>query len=217
LYARINCRGVFPVYIHAIWKLVIPPRVQFFLWLLSHNRILTRDNLQKRRDVSDPTCLFCSEQESIRHLFFDCCVAVSVWSLVAEVLGENIGADYESVAKLWVANKKHLVTNVISSAVLWSLWKLRNEICFQGVFWLGTKMVLIRIAKMLRGWFSMFKREIGVLLESRIVRMEELSRRPAQIEWKEEVATDLETMVDSVMQDLESKASQPPRTVGMGE
>ena len=45
LYARINCRGVFLVYTHAIWKLVIPPRVQFFLWLLSHNRILTRDNL----------------------------------------------------------------------------------------------------------------------------------------------------------------------------
>jgi len=111
---------------------------------------------------------------------------------------------------LWVANKKHVVTNVISSAVLWSLWKLRNEICFQGVCWLGTKMVLIRIAKMLRGWLSMFKREVGVLLESRIVRMEELSRRPAQIEWKEEVATDLGTMVDSVMQALD-KASQPPR------
>ena len=62
----------------------------------------------------------------------------------------------------------------------------------------------------------MFKREVGVLLESRIVRMEELSRRPAQIEWKEEVATDLETMVDSVMQDLESKASQPPKLLGWG-
>ena len=57
----------------------------------------------------------------------------------------------------------------------------------------------------------MFKREVEVLLESRIVRMEELSRRPAQIEWKEEVATDLGTMVDSVMQALENKASQPPR------
>ena len=57
----------------------------------------------------------------------------------------------------------------------------------------------------------MFKREIGVLLESRIIRMEELSRRPTQIDWKEEVATDLETMVDSVMQALENKASQPPR------
>jgi len=50
-------------------------------------------------------------------------------------------------------------------------------------------MVLIRITKMLRGWLSMFKQEVGVLLESRIVKMEELSMCPAQIEWKEEMAT----------------------------
>ena len=125
---------------------------------------------------------FFSEPESIPHLFFECCVVVNVWRLVAEVIGVNIGSDYESVGKLWVANKKHLVTNVISSAVLWSLWKLRNEFCFQGMFWLGTRMVLIRITKMLRGWLSMFKQEVCVLLESRIIRTEELSRHPAQIE-----------------------------------
>ena len=56
----------------------------------------------------------------------------------------------------------------------------------------------------------MFKQDTRVLLEDRIIRMEELSRRPAQIDWKEEVAADLETMVDSVRLDLESKASQPP-------
>lgn len=55
----------------------------------------------------------------------------------------DIGCDYESVAKYWIANKKHLITNVVSSVVLWSLWKLRNELCFQGVVWLGMKMVLI--------------------------------------------------------------------------
>jgi hypothetical protein len=87
-------------------------------------------------------------------------------------------SDYESVARLWVANKKYLVTNVISSAVLWSLWKLRNDICFQGVVWLGMRMVLIRITKMLRGWLSMYKQEVAVVLEELIVKMEELSRRP---------------------------------------
>jgi hypothetical protein len=42
---------------------------------------------------------FCTERESIIHLFFECCVAVNVWKLVIEVLGVDIGADYESVAK----------------------------------------------------------------------------------------------------------------------
>jgi hypothetical protein len=49
-------------------------------------------------------------------------------------------------------------------------------------------MVMIRITKMLRGWLSMYKQEVGVLLEGLIVKMEELSRRPTRIEWKEEMA-----------------------------
>jgi hypothetical protein len=58
LYAVINHRGMTHRFVSAIWKIVIPPRVQFFLWLLSHNRLLTRDNLSKRHDVSDPTYIF---------------------------------------------------------------------------------------------------------------------------------------------------------------
>jgi hypothetical protein len=41
-------------------------------------------------------------------------------------------------------------------------------------------MVLIRITRMLRGWISMFKQEVGALLEGMIVQLEELSRRPEQ-------------------------------------
>jgi hypothetical protein len=49
-YAIINYRGggVKPVYIPAIWKIGVPPKVQMFLWLLSHNKLATIDNLRKR-------------------------------------------------------------------------------------------------------------------------------------------------------------------------
>jgi hypothetical protein len=43
--------------------------------LLSNNKTLTRTNLVKRRHVEDKSFLFCSEQETVSHLFFDCCVA----------------------------------------------------------------------------------------------------------------------------------------------
>ena len=167
-----------------------PPRVHFFLWLLSQNRLLTRDNLQKRRDVRDPTCLFCAESETISHLFFNCCVAVNVWRIISDMLSVELGCNYESVARFWIANKKHLITNVISSVVLWSLWKLRNELCFQGMVWIGMKMVLIRITRMLGGWLSLYKKEVGELIEGLIVNLEELSRCPARIEWREEVSTE---------------------------
>jgi hypothetical protein len=72
LYAVINFRGVTPVYVPAVWSLLIPPRVYFFLWLLSKNKLLTRDNLEKRKRVYDKTCLLCNEMETVRHLFYDC-------------------------------------------------------------------------------------------------------------------------------------------------
>jgi hypothetical protein len=54
-YSIISFRGVTPVYIPSIWSLVIPPRVHSFLWLLSNNKLMTRDNLLKR-NLGKPTC-----------------------------------------------------------------------------------------------------------------------------------------------------------------
>jgi hypothetical protein len=106
LYAVISHRGVIPKFIHAVWKLNIPPRVQMFLWFLSSNRLLTRDNLAKRREVNDPSCLYCLENESIVHLFFNRCVASNVWSFISSLLQIHVGGCFESVASLWIANKK---------------------------------------------------------------------------------------------------------------
>jgi hypothetical protein len=49
---------------------VVPPRVHIFRWLLANNKTLVRDNLAKRRNLNDKTCVFCSELESVNHLFF---------------------------------------------------------------------------------------------------------------------------------------------------
>jgi hypothetical protein len=124
---------VTPVFIPAVWKFIVPPRVHFFLWL-------TRDNLGTRRKAEDSSCIFCSE-ESIHHLFFDCVVAKKAWELVPHVTGVRIGVNFESLAGFWLCNKKFGVTNMISSAVCWSLWKLRNCLCFQGVDWVSMRML----------------------------------------------------------------------------
>lgn len=49
LYSIINFRRVKQIYIPSIWSVIIPPKVQVFLWLVSHNKIMTRDNLKKRK------------------------------------------------------------------------------------------------------------------------------------------------------------------------
>lgn len=121
LYKIVNFRGILPVYVPAIWHLKIPPRVHFFLWLLSKNKLLTRDNLSLRRKVEDQTCLFCLEQESVQHLFFDCAVAKQVWVLLSENLGGEVGRSFESIGTLWLSNKWFLVENMFCAAAVGAL------------------------------------------------------------------------------------------------
>jgi hypothetical protein len=91
LYAIVNFRGIMPVHISSVWKLKIPPRVHVFLWLLFYNKLLTRDNLHKRQEIPDLCCVFCSEEESIPHLFFVCVVARELWkkiSMITKIRGQ---------------------------------------------------------------------------------------------------------------------------------
>jgi hypothetical protein len=67
--------GVKQIFTSVVRKIQVPPRIHIFLWLLSNNKILTRDNLGKRKKIDDLTCLFCFELKSVNHLFFECCVA----------------------------------------------------------------------------------------------------------------------------------------------
>jgi hypothetical protein len=112
---------------------VVPPRVQLFLWLLSKNKILTQDSLDKRRRVDDHSCVFCSELETTNHFLFECVMAWRAWEVISEVHGVQIKSSYESVAGKWMYNKWFGVVNMVSSFVWWSMWKLRNSLCFQDV------------------------------------------------------------------------------------
>jgi hypothetical protein len=86
-YGVVNDGGVVPVHTPAVWKLRVPPRIHVFLWLFPNNKLFTRDNLSKRREVSDKTCLFCSEHETAHHLFFfDYVVARVIWGYVSDIL-----------------------------------------------------------------------------------------------------------------------------------
>jgi hypothetical protein len=94
-----------------MWKINVPSRIHIFLWLLANNKTLTRDNLAKRKHVDDTSCLFCNEKESVSHLFFECYVAKLFWSWIVEITCTPIGADFESVAKCYLSEKRFSMLN----------------------------------------------------------------------------------------------------------
>lgn len=121
------------------------------------------------------------------HLFFQCCVAKNVWEIFSGLLNLKIGEDFESVASLWIANKKH----IISSVILWVLWKLRNSVCFQGVLWSGMKNVFAIIGRMLRRWLAMFKLDVQEKVEMIIQQVEFEASSAPLIRWRVDTLLEL--------------------------
>jgi hypothetical protein len=150
LYKIINFRGIKPVFSSSIWDLKIPPRVHFFLWLLSKNKTLTRDNLTKRQKVDDKRCLFCDEFESFQHLFFDCVVAKEMWKRISVIVRREVGMSFDNIGVCWLSNKKFTVINIMSSPALWAVWKLRNDLCFQNLSWQSMGHLMMRIVVLLQ-------------------------------------------------------------------
>lgn len=135
-----------------VWKVLSPQNIHVFLSLIVYNKILTRNNLAKRRPVDDPSCLFCSEQESVQHLFFCCVVARILWTFVSDYFNLEHISSLADIATLWQQPKKNVVLNMICAASLWSLWTLRNEICFHGRVWRSARCILSKLSMYINQW-----------------------------------------------------------------
>ena len=151
-YKLINFGGIPSVIKNDIWKIKVPPNIHVFLWLVYYNKSLTRDNLAKRRHVEDMSCVFCSEPETIQHLFFDCIVARHVWDLVPDSFNVIAPDSFVLLASFWKKRKSCEALNIVTVATLWSLWRFRNDFVFQGRRWRSIRCVLDLLGAKIKQW-----------------------------------------------------------------
>jgi len=116
-----------------IWRLKIPQRMRFFIWLVAHDRLMTNSHRVKRRLATDPNCRICiHEEEDSLHILRDCRLAQEIWSnLIPIDLRDNF---YTSPLQAWL--RRNLTTETPSiwptmfTSTTWWLWKWRNRRCF---------------------------------------------------------------------------------------
>ncbi|GMP72459.1 hypothetical protein CsSME_00030493 [Camellia sinensis var. sinensis] len=126
--------------VELIWKNAAPPKAQFFAWLAWKGRIKTSTYLQSIRILSpnsDVNCVFCrKERETVSHVLLCCSFSWRVWSNIIGWWGVSWVQPGSVVGLIqWWAgfrckNRLKVIWKIIPLAVLWSLWKLRNEIIF---------------------------------------------------------------------------------------
>jgi hypothetical protein len=79
----------------------------------------------------------------------------------------------------WLSNKKFSGVNIFSSAALWALWKLRNNVCFQNIPWKNMECLLMNVVTLTHNWQILCPPEKKIELAAII---KELSHRARSLE-----------------------------------
>jgi hypothetical protein len=157
----------------SIWKMKIPLKTKVFSWYLRRGVILTKDNLAKRNWHGCTKCVFCHEEETIKHLFFQCQFARSIWSIIQ--IGSTLYPP-KSVANIFgnwlngVDARFKVLIRVGAIAVLWSLWLCRNGKVFDNKN-SSLMQVIYRCTALLRSWSSLQRledRDLFTVVSSRL-------------------------------------------------
>jgi len=152
-----------------IWKSKLPYKIKIFTWLLENKVILTKDNLVRRKWTRDPTCSFCSQNESVDHLFFLCPIVKVNWGFIAMCLGARELPGSISGYHGWIKN--HLpnggaVHHFLLAAVSWAIWKCRNKACFDSKTIKHPVEIIYHACSFMSYWAGLYPPEMqGKILE----------------------------------------------------
>jgi hypothetical protein len=107
-----------------------PPRVKFFAWLLSQERIQCKTVLKKKHIVESTVCEVCQAEETPAHIIFGCPSTKQFW----EVLQIQKDANWPLQALREFPSPPHFPAKYFTTFLLlccWHIWKRRNNITFR--------------------------------------------------------------------------------------
>uniref|UniRef100_A0A2N9EI09 Reverse transcriptase domain-containing protein n=1 Tax=Fagus sylvatica TaxID=28930 RepID=A0A2N9EI09_FAGSY len=116
----------------------VPPRVAFFTWTAALGRILTAENLRRRRIILVSWYCMCKANgESVDHLLLHCVYAKELWDLVLAMFGMCwvMPGSVRELLAAWQGkmgkHPKHMIWRAVPHCVMWCLWRERNMRIFE--------------------------------------------------------------------------------------
>ncbi|XP_009117699.2 uncharacterized protein LOC103842788 [Brassica rapa] len=120
----------------AIWTTKVSPKLQLFLWKITHGALPLGENIAKRGLLNHINCRRCGELETAEHLFIHCTFSQQIWA-------QNIWKqDFDPTSMpsfaaflLATASLTNLpplgVQETIFPWVCWVIWTARNHLIFE--------------------------------------------------------------------------------------
>jgi hypothetical protein len=134
------------------WASSLPTKLKIFSYLADIDKLSTRANLFFKNCAPSAICAACPLEETGRHMFFDCALVAAVWAQ----LGVLIPVGSFSIWCLHPLLPSPHVWRAGVAAILWLLWKARNNLVFNNIT-LIPRDVLARCYDNLGIWRWRFK------------------------------------------------------------
>ncbi|KAL5780992.1 hypothetical protein ACOSP7_006021 [Xanthoceras sorbifolium] len=123
-----------------VWKIRVPPKIQCFLWLVAHGKILTNEQRAIRGIVGDSNCPRCENGcENLEHLFMGCNYSSNIWK-DCKYGAAMIRRDAREWKSWFLANLKNknlfngLPMCIYFAFTIWYIWKWRCKGIFDPDF-----------------------------------------------------------------------------------
>ena len=163
LYKFLNYRGITPRNAMRWWKIPIPLKIRIFMWLAHKNRILTTDNLLKRGWQGQNKCQFCHQPESINHLFVTCTFARQIWFFMGAC--QHINVHWVKISDIihfahQLPTAQRTAFLLVYSAICWTIWKHRNELCFNSGKVKSVRQMILLIISLVTYWTGQVNQQV---------------------------------------------------------
>jgi hypothetical protein len=144
-----------------IWKIKMSLKVKVFMWLVSKNCILTKDNLMRRGWTRNSQCHFCSSEENMNYLLFNCTFARFVWQMVICAFGfVRPPESANDMLGEWINSfPGPLRKNILCGCTVVTIWKTRNDACFDRKFPDNPSSSIYRLRNILNYWAILQKNQ----------------------------------------------------------
>lgn len=119
------------------------PRAKFILWLTLMGRMPTKDRLVKFGFIQDKTCYFCPQDETLKHLLFECSYTKRIWDKrsISSWDNEKLWLIHETTKKGW----RREIFRISLAKTIHKIWLTRNDVVFNHNPLVWTLSALYRI------------------------------------------------------------------------
>jgi hypothetical protein len=127
-----------------LWALPVSNVEKHFLWRACNDSLLTRENLARRKVITDSICPFCEQEvETCSHILWLCPLARDVWSMGPLKIQKSslTGPDFMQIIEsiFYVCSEEETIQFV---GLVHRIWLKRNEVLHGGIFTHPRELVL---------------------------------------------------------------------------